>query len=215
MPMLDHLSANFPQRKGVRKLPVQERALRTIDTIFQATAQIVESEGENGLTTNKIAQLSGFSIGTLYQYFPSKEAILVAMISRARRRVMDDLQTIALQAVQEQRGVEIVVRDFIRILIKSFGSGSVYKRAMIRLAWRMDQHENLVQALREASDRNALLLSQIKDPTLRPPTPALMFVISRSVIGVIRSASLENSLMLDTSEFEDELVRMVCALLKT
>jgi AcrR family transcriptional regulator len=71
---------------SMRKLPTQDRAQRTIETIFQATAQIVESEGEAGLTTNKVAKKAGFSIGTLYQYFPSKEAILLAMINRDPQR---------------------------------------------------------------------------------------------------------------------------------
>lgn len=59
---------------SMRKLPTQDRAHATIEAIFQATAQIVETEGEARLTTNKVAQKAGFSIGTLYQYFPGKEA---------------------------------------------------------------------------------------------------------------------------------------------
>lgn len=87
----------------MRKLPTQERAQRTIETIFQATAQIVEGEGEGALTTNKVAKKAGFSIGTLYQYFPSKEAILLAMINRERRRVLDELQAMMKRAVAERR----------------------------------------------------------------------------------------------------------------
>ena len=76
--------------ESMRKLPTQERAQRTIETIFDATAQIVDESGEASLTTNKIAQKAGFSIGTLYQYFPTKEAILLALIHRGRRQVLDD-----------------------------------------------------------------------------------------------------------------------------
>lgn len=85
---------------------------------------------------------------------------------------------------------------------------------MIRLAWRMDHHENTTQALREAAERNAFALSQLQDPSLRTPTPAMMFVATRAVMGVIRSASLEDSPLLGTPEFEDELVRMVMGVIR-
>lgn len=198
----------------MRKLPTQERAQRTIETIFQATAQIVESEGEGGLTTNKVAKKAGFSIGTLYQYFPSKEAILLAMINRERRRVLDELQAMMKRAVEERRDGHAAVRELVHTLVESFGSGPKHKRAMIRLAWRMDHHENITQALREAAERNMFALSQLKDPALRTPTPAMMFVATRAVMGAIRSASLEDSPLLGTPEFEDELVRMVLGVIK-
>ena len=57
----------------MRKQPTQKRAQLTIDAIFEATSQIVDREGVSGLTTNKIAAKAGFSVGTLYQYFSSKE----------------------------------------------------------------------------------------------------------------------------------------------
>jgi AcrR family transcriptional regulator len=63
-----------------RKQPNQDRAKETVETIFQATAHILEQEGFDKASTNKIAEKAGISIGSLYQYFPSKEAILAKMI---------------------------------------------------------------------------------------------------------------------------------------
>jgi AcrR family transcriptional regulator len=200
--------------ESMRKQPLQERAQRTIEAIFQATAQIVEQDGEQGLTTNKVAKKAGFSIGTLYQYFPTKEAIVVAMINRERRRVMDQLQVTLTLAVHEQREPQQVVREMIHTLVESFGSGPKLRRAMIRMAWRMDHHEVMTQALREGAERNAIALGQLNGGGLRTPTPVMMFVITRAVIGTIRSASLEDSPLLGTPAFEDELVRMVWGLLK-
>jgi len=68
--------------------------------------------------------------------------------------------------------------------------------------------------LREAAERNAFALGQLNDPHTRRPTPAMMFVATRAVMGAIRSASLEDSPLLGTPEFEDELVRMVWGLLQ-
>ncbi len=203
-----------PAPENMRKAPTQERAQRTIEAIFQATAQIVENEGEGALTTNKVARQAGFSIGTLYQYFPSKEAILLAMINRERRRVLDRLQALLTRAVQERGDPQAVVRELVHTLVESFGSGPKHRRAMIRLAWRMDHHENITQALREAAERNAFALGQLDDASLRRTTPAMMFVATRAVMGAIRSASLEDSPLLGTPEFEDELVRMIWGVLK-
>ena len=69
-----------------------------METIFRVTAQIVEAEGDAALSTNKVAQKAGFSIGTLYQHFPTIEAILLAMANRERRRVMDQLEALLGQA---------------------------------------------------------------------------------------------------------------------
>jgi len=66
----------------MRKNPSQARARDTIEVIFEATARILERAGRRGLSTNAIAELAGISIGSLYHYFPSKEAVLVAMARR-------------------------------------------------------------------------------------------------------------------------------------
>lgn len=199
-----------PSSEGMRKLPTQERARRTIAAIFEATAQIVASDGAEALSTNKVAQRAGVSIGTLYQYFPTKEAIVVAMIAQERLRVMSELQAMLISAVQHRRlDARSLLRERIRALLAALGTGSHLNRAMVRLAWHMDHYEQVAQAQREGTEHLAIALSRLKDPQLRTPSPAMLFVATRAVIGVIRAASLENSPLLDTRELEDELVRMV------
>jgi AcrR family transcriptional regulator len=193
----------------MRKLPRQARAKRTIEAIFEATARIVDSEGADNLSTNKVAQQAGVSIGTLYQYFPTKEAIVVAMIAQERMRVMSELQAILVTAVQASSDPKTIIRDRVRALLSAMGTGTHLNRAMVRLAWHMDHHEQVTQAQREGTEHLAIALAAWKHPSLRPPTPAMLFVGTRAVIGVIRSASLENSPLLGSPELEDELVRMV------
>lgn len=200
--------------QAMRKQPQQDRAQRTIETIFDATAQIVDEQGEAQLTTNKIAERAGFSIGTLYQYFPTKEAILLAMIHRGRRKVMDEMQEMLARSVAQGADPERIIRERIRILIEAFGAGGPFKRSMIRLAWRMDHHENIMQAMREGAEHIAVALAQIESPALRAPNAATMFVLTRAVMGVIRSASLEESPLLGTRQFEDELVSLAWGMLR-
>ena len=71
-----------PTRINPRKLPQQERARATIDAILTATARILVKEGFDRASTNRIAEEAGVSVGSLYQYFPGKEALVAALIER-------------------------------------------------------------------------------------------------------------------------------------
>ncbi len=211
--------------KPERREPTQERALRTIDAIFGATAQIVEAEGATALNTNKIAAKAGVSIGTLYQYFPSKEAILLAMIDRQRSRVLEKLAVVLSNTEHSAQDPSRLVAEIIHILVQTFGTGRMQeggkgaqalRGAMIRLAWQMDHHDRVTHAMREAADHIALYLARLgpQHPQIKlRSSPAALFVVVRAVMGVIRSASLERSALLGTQEFEEELVRLAWGML--
>jgi AcrR family transcriptional regulator len=59
-----------------RKKPLQKRSLAMIETILQATARVLERESLTGFNTNRVAEVAGISIGSLYQYFPNKDALI-------------------------------------------------------------------------------------------------------------------------------------------
>ena len=63
-----------------RRRPRQARAQATVDAIVKATARVLIEEGYDRASTNRIAQAAGVSIGSLYQYFPSKEALVAALV---------------------------------------------------------------------------------------------------------------------------------------
>jgi AcrR family transcriptional regulator len=63
-----------------RKTPRQRRATHTVDALLEAAAQVLESEGLAGFNTNAVARRAGASIGSLYQYFPSKDALTLALL---------------------------------------------------------------------------------------------------------------------------------------
>jgi len=68
-----------------RRVPAQSRAALTVDNILAATAQLLKQVGFERLTTNAVAELAGYSVGTLYHYFPCKEA-LIAELRRCHYR---------------------------------------------------------------------------------------------------------------------------------
>jgi AcrR family transcriptional regulator len=76
------MTANRRQSLKPRKIPQQSRAEQTVATILEAAARVLESKGLDGLNTNLVAQRAGVSVGTLYQYFPGKDAIIVALSKR-------------------------------------------------------------------------------------------------------------------------------------
>ena len=66
-----------------------ERSRATVDTLVEATARILVKEGFDKASTNRIAEVAGVSIGSLYQYFPSKESLVAAVIDRHQRQLME------------------------------------------------------------------------------------------------------------------------------
>ena len=63
-----------------RKTPIQARATVTVEAISEATIQILLSQGAERLTTTRVADRAGVSVGTLYQYFPNKQSLLFAVL---------------------------------------------------------------------------------------------------------------------------------------
>jgi AcrR family transcriptional regulator len=71
--------------------PVQERSQATFEAIIEATAQILERDGLAGLSTNRVARVAGVSVGSLYQYFPDKQALVEEVRSRFAARFQSRL----------------------------------------------------------------------------------------------------------------------------
>ena len=73
--------------QGIRKRPTQERSTATVDAILEAAAELFCDIGYDRSSTNRIAERAGVSIGSLYQYFANKEAVLAALLEQHRRAV--------------------------------------------------------------------------------------------------------------------------------
>jgi AcrR family transcriptional regulator len=83
-----------------RKSPVQARSTASVDAILEATVQVLLDVGKARLTTTRVASRAGVSVGTLYQYFPNKSALLQA----ALRRHLDGVTKAVEQVCTEQQG---------------------------------------------------------------------------------------------------------------
>ena len=79
------------KRLDPRKPPTQSRATETVNAVLEAAARILERHGFERYTTNAIAERAGVSIGSLYQYFPGKDAVTVALIERESALLLADV----------------------------------------------------------------------------------------------------------------------------
>ncbi len=98
-----------------RKTASQERSRLTVEALLEATARVLVKEGYDRASTNKIAATAGVSIGSLYQYFPSKEALVAGVIERHSQ----ELSQIAQDALARiaARPVPAAVRELVSIAI--------------------------------------------------------------------------------------------------
>jgi AcrR family transcriptional regulator len=190
----------------MRKSPTQARAEHTVDAILEAAAQILQSDGEEKLNTNRIAERAGFSIGTLYQYFADKEAIIAALAERERDKVLATVVK-ALSSV-ESADSQSVIREIVRTMIGSFSKRKRARRIIMmtmlkRWQFAPDRQQGtgvIEQMIVESGGRSG---------HGRVMSPAAAFVLTRAFMGAIRAAVLENSPYLETQDFEDEMVHLV------
>ena len=97
-----------------RKTPVQTRAAVTVGAISEATIQVLLKQGVNRLTTTRVAERAGVSVGTLYQYYPNKQSLLFAVLA-------DHLDTVAaaVEAACEQARHKRLA-DMIKAVVEAF-----------------------------------------------------------------------------------------------
>jgi AcrR family transcriptional regulator len=86
-----------------RKTPVQQRSTVTVEVISEATIQVLLAVGLDRLTTTRVAERAGVSVGTLYQYFPNKQALLNAVLKVHSIKVAEAVE----RACQANRGSEL------------------------------------------------------------------------------------------------------------
>ena len=130
-----------------RKKPIQARAVHTVEILLDAAAQVLEHEGEAHFTTNRVAETAGFSIGTLYQYFPNKHSIITALVSREQDRARSILHRAIARAAPQD--VESIVRIVVRTCLNALGGRRRARRALIFQMIRLNQGLEFLRGMDE------------------------------------------------------------------
>ncbi len=85
-----------PTSLDARKLPQQPRAQATVEAILEAAARILDRDSVQDFTTNHVAELAGVGIGSFYQYFPNKAALVAALLDREHAALADDIDRLGV-----------------------------------------------------------------------------------------------------------------------
>ncbi len=198
----------------MRKMPRQARAEATIEAIVEAAAQILQRDGEEALTTARIAERAGVSIGSLYQYFPNRESVLLALIRRERDQIGAEVAR-TISEIDPRTGEE-VVRGVIATLLAAFRPRRRRRKLVALMATLSVDRDSSGLELRERVAALIVAASrQYPDLAARPLSDVSAYVLVRAVLGAIRSAVVENSKILDEPEFEEELCRLAIGYLKS
>jgi AcrR family transcriptional regulator len=108
-----------------------------LETILQAATRVLIREGYARTTTNRVAIAAGISVGSLYQYFPSKDALVVALLRRHRESMLQVLAS-HLHGLTTTAPIETTVRALVRAMLEAHGVNPRLHRVMIEQVLRKD-----------------------------------------------------------------------------
>ncbi|MCC6333857.1 MAG: TetR family transcriptional regulator [Myxococcales bacterium] len=195
------------RRVTPRKRPSQGRSKATVEAIVQATARVLLKDGYEACTTNRVAETAGVSIGSVYQYFPNKESLVVAVMeghlgqmqeALARRlgELSDaDLPTVVKSMVGGMLEMHRIQPRLHRVLLEQVPRIGALKR----LHELNDQYEPLVAAWLEAHQEQ-----------LELPNPgAAAYVMIAAVEGVVSRVMLEKPGWVELGVLEPQLTRLI------
>lgn len=198
---------NIKNQSLTRKKPTQERALVKIELILEAAIRILDKEGLEALTTNRIAAVAGISIGTLYQYFPDKAAIVEVLGQREMKGVTDKI--IATISEASSNIPQEPARVLIDAVFGAFGGRSRVHRVLLENA--------LLQGRSESVDASPNLIASLLATAGLPRTggqplrlsAAEAFVLTHAFTGVTRASVGPQANDIPREEIKEALLRLV------
>lgn len=176
------------QRLKPRKSPVQQRSARTVEAVLEAAARILETRGLAACTTNAIAERAGVSIGSLYQYFPNRDALTVALIERETAQLVADIE--AASRVEHSR-------DSVLAMVRASVAHQMRRPVLARL---IDFEERrLPLGEREARLADLIQAALVGALTVKPGAPELddASLVARDLLAIVRG-------MIDAAGERDE-----------
>jgi AcrR family transcriptional regulator len=167
--------------------------------MFEATARVIVRQGLSKLTTNAIAAECGISIGSVYQYFPNKQALLLAMAERAMNRTATEILTAVAKARSTGSSAAHVA---VAALFGSNGPRHQVRRALIEVAAQAGRSDLLLKPLTEIRD-------MLSTRPHRKTTPVAAFVLASAVLGVLRASLADERINLLDPDLHAEVVRLI------
>lgn len=193
-----------------RKKPTQARAQHTVDAILRATAHILRTTGWDTCNTNAVARRAGVSIGSLYQYFPSKEALVAALAEEHANRGLGVLMEAVTAAPQENLSLEGLVRHYIRAMVALHAVDPKLHRVLVEQVPRLRGGFDVVRRVSQQSAAlvRAWLETQRKHIRVVDLDVAT-FMLVTAVESVAHLQVLDRPAQLDQDALVEELSQLV------
>ncbi len=169
-----------------RKKPVQGRSRVTVDAILEAAARLFVRDGYPNTTTNRIAELAGVSVGSLYEYFPNKASILLALLQRQVQATFALMQE-RLTAVRGA-SLDTLVRTIARTVIEAHYKELDLNRILIASMTRVSQWRHLEKASFSAAELLRDSLAHLIEDPVRLEHAA--FTVETVVEGLLQRTIL-------------------------
>ena len=187
-----------------RKLPKQERSQATVSAILIATTRILTEEGYDKFNTNRVAELAGVSVGSLYQYFPNKAALLYAL-GEHHANEMAQLAQHHLEDLGDRSILE-VLQQIIKAVLAAYAVNPKLYRILHQQVPRSEEMQKLDDARIEQMLHAFLALHRDQ---LRPKNLDItVFIISRTIKALLYDAIADRPNLLRNGELEQEIMRM-------
>ena len=198
------------RKTATRRLPQQRRARQTVDAILDAVIRVLKREGHAPITTNRIAEVAGVSIGSVYQYFPDKRAIFVAL----HQRHIDEIdRTIGARLIEHAASpLNVLMRAMIEAMIDAHtGDPELFELLQHEVPHRADDTQDFAVRLHGAF----LLAISSRAHELRKHRDLnkVVFVVTNMVESLSHAAVLRRPRGLSLAEAKEEAVRAVLAYL--
>ena len=198
-----------------RKQASQARSRATVDALVEATARILVRESFDRASTNRIAEEAGVSIGSLYQYFPSKEALVAAVMDRHNR----ELTQVARRALAEVSALplERAVRKLVTMAIEAHRLDPKLHRVLAEQIPRTGRLKEVEAFNRENYALFRTYLERHRDQIRAVDQELAAFVCVTSIEALTHTAVLHHSEMLSDEgigPLVDEATRLIVTYLR-
>jgi AcrR family transcriptional regulator len=192
-----------------RKSASQKRSRLMVDALLEATARILIREGFGNASTNRIAEVAGVSVGSLYQYFPSKEALVAALVDRHRQEISQAVRGELAEAIHLP--LPQAVRKLVASAIKAHRIDPALHRALTEQIPRVGRLEKAETFNRENYALFRAYLERHRDEIRVVDLELAAFVCVTSIEALTHTAVLHQKLASDeqTAALVDEATRLV------
>ena len=189
-----------------RKQPRQRRSQATVDAILEATARILQEEGYDKASTNRVAKVAGVSIGSLYQYFPNKESLIHALFERHHEEMIGLLQSTILE--MGDAPIPVAVRTYVTAMLEAHALNPQLHQALTQQVLHLGWHY-IRELTMAACSVVKVYLEMHKNEILPQNLDVAAFVLVSAVESVTHATLLDGEDGIPT----DVLVDEVCALI--